>query len=73
MLIIRMSKKKLREKTKKEMSPSSYVTILHDFSHRTKGILHVRKLLGNKRIGNTLIYTQLGNFDSDEYVQGCKI
>ena len=38
--------------------------------HKTKDILHVMKLLGHKRIENTLIYTQLINFESDEYM--CK-
>lgn len=39
--------------------------------HKTKDILHVMKLLGHKRIENTLIYTQLITFDSDEYA--CKV
>lgn len=34
---------------------------------RTKDILHVKKLLGHKNINNTLIYTHLVNFESDEY------
>jgi hypothetical protein len=39
--------------------------------HKTKDILHVMRLLGHKRIQNTLKYTQLVNFqDKDEYV--CK-
>ncbi|MCS7114261.1 MAG: tyrosine-type recombinase/integrase [Candidatus Bathyarchaeota archaeon] len=39
--------------------------------HRTKDILHVMKVLGHKRIQNTLIYTQLVNFQGeDEYI--CK-
>ena len=37
---------------------------------KTKDILHVMKLLGHKNIKNTLIYTQLINFEADEYV--CK-
>jgi integrase len=35
--------------------------------HKTKDILYVMKLLGHKNIQNTLIYTQLANFDSEEY------
>jgi len=34
---------------------------------RTRDILYVKKLLGHKKIDNTLIYTQLVNFESDEY------
>lgn len=36
--------------------------------HKTKDILHVMRLLGHKRIKNTLIYTQLIDFGNDEYV-----
>jgi integrase len=35
--------------------------------HRTKDILHVRKLSGHKNVVNTLIYTQLVEFGGDEY------
>jgi integrase len=35
--------------------------------HRTKDILCVMKLLGHKNIANTLIYTQLVEFEGDEY------
>lgn len=35
--------------------------------HRTKDILYVMKLLGHKNITNTLIYTQLVEFEGDEY------
>ncbi len=35
--------------------------------HRTKDILHVMRLLGHKNVANTLIYTQLVEFGSDEY------
>jgi integrase len=38
--------------------------------HRTKDILHVMQLLGHKNIKNTLVYTHLVNFESDDYV--CK-
>ena len=39
--------------------------------HRTKDILHVMQLLGHKNIKNTLKYTQLVNFQDDDYV--CKV
>jgi len=35
--------------------------------HRTGDILHVKQLLGHKKIENTMLYTQLINFESDEY------
>jgi integrase len=34
--------------------------------HRTKDILHVMRLLGHKSIANTLIYTQLVEFEDDD-------
>jgi len=34
--------------------------------HRTKDILHVMRLLGHKSIANTLIYTQLVEFEEDD-------
>jgi len=39
--------------------------------HKTKDILHVMQLLGHKNIKNTLKYTQLVNFKTDEYT--CKV
>jgi integrase len=39
--------------------------------HRTKDILHVMQLLGHKNIRNTLVYTRLINFETDEFV--CKV
>jgi integrase len=39
--------------------------------HRTKDILHVMQLLGHKNIRNTLVYTHLVTFESDDYV--CKV
>jgi integrase len=39
--------------------------------HKTKDILHVMQLLGHKNIKNTLVYTHLVNFESDDFV--CKI
>jgi integrase len=38
--------------------------------NRTKDILHVMQILGHRNIKNTLVYTHLVNFKSDEYV--CK-
>jgi len=39
--------------------------------HRTKDILHAMQLLGHKNIKNTLVYTHLVDFGSDEFV--CKV
>jgi integrase len=36
--------------------------------HKTKDILHVMQLLGHKNIRNTLVYTHLVNWESDEFV-----
>jgi len=36
--------------------------------HKTKDILHVKKLLGHKRLENTLVYTHLVNWENDEFV-----
>jgi integrase len=35
--------------------------------HRTKDILHVMQLLGHRNIKNALIYTQLVDFENDDY------
>jgi integrase len=35
--------------------------------HRTKNILHVKQLLGHKKLENTELYTHLINFESDEW------
>jgi hypothetical protein len=35
--------------------------------HRTKDILHVMQLLGHRNIKNTLVYTQLVDFENDDY------
>jgi integrase len=35
--------------------------------HKTKDILHVKRLLGHKKLENTEIYTHLINFESDEW------
>ncbi len=39
--------------------------------HRTKDILHVKQLLGHRNIQNTMKYTQLVNFESDQYT--CRV
>jgi integrase len=36
--------------------------------HKTKDILHVMQMLGHKSIKNTLVYTHLVSFETDEYV-----
>ena len=36
--------------------------------HKTKDILHVMQLLGHKNIRNTLVYTHLVNWESDDFV-----
>ena len=36
--------------------------------HKTRDILHVMQLLGHRNIKNTLIYTQLIDFQDDEFV-----
>ena len=36
--------------------------------HKTKDILYIKELLGHKNINNTLIYTHLVNWESDDYV-----
>jgi integrase len=35
--------------------------------HKTKDILHVKRLLGHRDINSTLMYTHLINFEGDEY------
>jgi len=40
---------------------------MHAEYYRTKDILHVMKMLGHRDIKATLIYTQLVNFESDDY------
>jgi hypothetical protein len=35
--------------------------------HKTKDIIHVTELLGHRNINNTLLYTQLVNFQDDDY------
>jgi len=49
----------------------SFITLRHFKAtikyHKTKDVLHVMQLLGHKNIKNTLIYTHLVNFESDEF------
>ena len=35
--------------------------------HKTKDILHVKQILGHKNINSTLLYTQLINFENEEF------
>jgi hypothetical protein len=39
--------------------------------HRIKDILHVKQLLGHRKLDSTLIYTQLVDFEDDDYT--CRI
>jgi hypothetical protein len=50
---------KQKSRVKQYSAPMEY--------HRTEGILQVKQLLGHKNINNTLIYSQLIIFESDEY------
>jgi len=34
--------------------------------HRTKDILHVKRMLGHRKIDSTLVYTQLVDFECDD-------
>jgi hypothetical protein len=36
--------------------------------YRTRDILHVKEMLGHKSLNSTLIYTQLINFEKDQYI-----
>jgi len=36
--------------------------------HRTKDILYTQKKMGHRNLKNTLVYTHLVNFKSDEYI-----
>jgi integrase len=35
--------------------------------HKTRDILHVKEILGHKSLNNTMLYTQLVNFQNDDY------
>jgi len=61
--------------TSKLQNPRINNVTFHTFRHwkatmeyyKTKDILHVMKLLGHRNINNTLLYTRLVNFESNEY------
>jgi integrase len=67
-----MQRKRLADKLQ---NPRLLRITFHTFRHwkatmeynKTKNILHVMKLLGHKNIQNTLIYTHLVDFESEEY------
>lgn len=72
--------RKQRKKTARKLGNPRILQIhFHTLRHwkatmeyaSTKDILHVMQLLGHKSIENTLKYTQLVNFKTDEYV--CKV
>ena len=74
---IRKSFDRQRKKlARKLQNPRIRQITFHTFRHwkatmeyaKTKDILHVMRLLGHKNINNTLIYTQLVDFKSDDYV-----
>ena len=67
---------KLRKRlSHKLQNPRLLEISFHTFRHwkatmeyyKTKDILHVRQLLGHKNINNTLKYTQLVTFETDEW------
>ena len=68
----RRQRKKIANKLKNERI--SKITF-HTFRHlkatmeyaKTKDILHVMKMLGHRNIQNTLLYTQLIDFESDDF------
>jgi hypothetical protein len=39
--------------------------------HKTKDILYIKQLLGHKNIQNTMVYTHLVSFESDEWA--CRV
>ena len=39
--------------------------------YKTKDVLHVKRLLGHRRIKNTELYTHLVNFRRDDYHVAC--
>ena len=65
-------KKRLAQKLQ---NPRLLSITFHTFRHwkatmeyaKTKDILYVKQLLGHRNINSTLIYTQLVNFEADEY------
>jgi integrase len=64
--------KKLANLRLKQIKLSSFRHYIGTMTyHKTKDILYTQRVLGHKNIQNTLVYTHLVNFESDEYV--CKI
>lgn len=67
-----MSRKRLAKKLQNpRLMKISFRTLRHWKAtvtyQKTKDILYVKEMLGHKRLQNTLIYTHLTNFKSDEY------
>jgi len=71
--------REIRNRLAKKLKDPTIQTIrLYDFRHyfattlyhKTKDILYVKQQMGHKRIDTTLIYTQLLNFNEDEWT--CK-
>ncbi len=70
-----MFRKQRKRLAHKLQNPRLERITFHTFRHwkatmeyaKTKDILHVKQLLGHRNINSTLIYTQLVNFESDEY------
>ena len=66
---------KRKQLATKMQNPRFLRVTLHTFRHwkatmeyhKTKDILHVKQLLGHRNINNTLVYTQLVSFESEEY------
>ena len=74
--VYRMQRKRMANKLQNpRLEQISFKTLRHWKAtteyHRTKDILHVMQLLGHKNIQNTLVYTHLVNFASEDYV--CKV
>jgi integrase len=77
---MRTQYERMRNKLSIELSnPRLHEIALRSFRHfratqlyyRTKDILFVKWFLGHKRLENTLVYTHMVNFASEEYV--CKV
>jgi integrase len=69
----RQQRKRVAHKLKNDrIKRISFKTLRHFKAtmeyHKTKDILHVKRLLGHRRIENTLVYTHLIAFRDDEYV-----
>jgi len=71
----RLYYKARKSAARKLQNPRLLQITFHTFRHwkatmeyaKTKDILHVMKVLGHKNINNTLRYTQLIDFENDEY------